>query len=213
MTDSAKGRVPKLCTFTPQEFRSAPLTDARQSASDRGVYCRSTVDSHGSVQSLAHDLFLIDFLYTCAETDSVDRAGVDMEVDVSTSPRRTSGFCVCLLIHEEARPILKVVISECRDHDQDVVCGFFNEESSVSQPQHLFFLGTPPDEEFMHPVSNHFALSARRTRALCCVCGIRAVAVWTLRDTCTSHTDSFTKVSSMRCRWLRFDLCEFRIAS
>ena len=38
------------------------LTDARQSAPDRGVYCKSTVDSLGSEQSLAYGLFLMDLV-------------------------------------------------------------------------------------------------------------------------------------------------------
>ena len=54
------GRVSKLFTSNLPVACSKPLTDARQSASDSGVYCRSTVDSLGSGQSLAHDLFLMD---------------------------------------------------------------------------------------------------------------------------------------------------------
>ena len=88
-------RVSKLRTSTPRVVRSAPLTDACQSASDRGVYCRSTVDSLGSGQSLAHDLFLMGLgcSSTCAETDSVDRAVLDMEIDVSVDPV-SSSYCV-----------------------------------------------------------------------------------------------------------------------
>ena len=48
------GSVSKLYTST--------FTDARQSASDRGVYCITTVDFRGSGQSLAHDLLLMDLV-------------------------------------------------------------------------------------------------------------------------------------------------------
>ena len=50
-----------FCTSTPLVVRSTPLTDARQSASDGGVYCKSTVDSLASDQSLAYGLFHVFF--------------------------------------------------------------------------------------------------------------------------------------------------------
>ena len=60
--DSATQEESQNITRPLYWFRSTPLTDARQPASDRGVYCRSTVDSLGSGQSLAYDLFLMDMV-------------------------------------------------------------------------------------------------------------------------------------------------------
>ena len=50
-------RVSKLYTSTQPVVRSTPLTDARQSASDRSVYCKSIIDSLGAGQSLAYKMF------------------------------------------------------------------------------------------------------------------------------------------------------------
>ena len=52
----------RVSTLDTSSLEMVPSTlHARQSASDGGVYCRS-VDSLGSGQSLAYDLFLMDMV-------------------------------------------------------------------------------------------------------------------------------------------------------
>ena len=70
-------RVSKLHTSTLLMVRSTPLTDARQSAPDSGVCSSSTVDSVGSGQSPAYDLFLTDLVvHVCgSKLGGQDRIG------------------------------------------------------------------------------------------------------------------------------------------
>ena len=52
----------------------------------------STVDSLGSGQSLAHDLFLMDLGVHVCGADSVDKTRLDMEIDISVD-LVSSSYC------------------------------------------------------------------------------------------------------------------------
>ena len=64
----------------------------RQSASDRGAYCKSTVDSLGSGRSHAYYLFLMDNVVHVCGSRLGEQDRIDLEIDVNLD-LVSSSFC------------------------------------------------------------------------------------------------------------------------